>query len=311
MANSTQRVWLAIPSQNFTATGTNLGLVTLASTANYHVKQLVYVNDPVLPQLCLEVKAVLSSIQLVLGPKGSLEKTQDMSLYTTVSSIYTLRQNRPEIPELEYKRAVYEEEPAMAVRTLSVDSYGNPFTLSNPLPVQLSDGSINIETLNANLVVQITALDNFPKAGDIHDSVRIGDGTNEMIVNPNGSINVVVNNNTTPANTNTLFGHVSAVAAGITTDLLSFTVPVGKIFNLCRIEVSGSNIAEFDVYIDGAVAARKRTWFGSPLDAEFIFETNLLGGLLVAAGQTILIQVTHLRPDLGDFECRILGQITT
>jgi len=74
------------------------------------------------------------------------------------------------------------------VTSLSVN--GNPITTENPLPVQLSDGSINIDTLDAQLEVHLSHLDNTPDIGDVFDSIRIGDGTNQLSINPDGTINV-------------------------------------------------------------------------------------------------------------------------
>ena len=54
----------------------------------------------------------------------------------------------------------------------------------NPIHVQLSDGSINVGTVNAELEVQLSHKDNDPDNGDVHDSVRIGDGQNEVTMTP-------------------------------------------------------------------------------------------------------------------------------
>jgi len=62
------------------------------------------------------------------------------------------------------------------------DDSGNPYTAANPLPVQLSDGSVNIGTVQANVEVQLTHENDYPSAGRIHDSIRIGDGTDELAI---------------------------------------------------------------------------------------------------------------------------------
>lgn len=54
----------------------------------------------------------------------------------------------------------------------------------NPIHVQLSNGSINVGTVNAELEVQLSHKDNDPDNGDVHDSVRIGDGQNEVTMTP-------------------------------------------------------------------------------------------------------------------------------
>ncbi len=74
-----------------------------------------------------------------------------------------------------------------AKRVTWVDKDGNPglgTTPSNPIHAQLSDGSINIGTVNAELEVQLSHIDDDPDSGDVHDSVRIGDGTTEAKIDP-------------------------------------------------------------------------------------------------------------------------------
>lgn len=310
---SYEKRWSAIPATAFTSSGTSSGIVTITSTKGFHVKQSVLLrSDNLTTPLQLQVKSVISSTQLTVGPKtSSLTEVTDISAYSLSQhpTIEAPLQPRPTIDQKEYLRSVFEEEPTVALRTTQVDPLGNQYTLDNPMPVQLSDGSVQIGTVEGNLEVQLTAKDNDPNPGDIHDSIRIGDGSNELKVNPDGSLTVVLENNITVGTTTNLFNQISAVAMGITTTIISYTVPVGNDFKLCLVEVGGSNIAEYEVLINGSLNARKRTWFSGPFTDEFIFETNLAGGIVVPSGQIISVQVTHDRPDLGDFEARILGEI--
>lgn len=84
------------------------------------------------------------------------------------------------------KNAVYDPYTAsfnFPTKAAITDENGNPYGPDNPLSVQLSDGSVNIGTVNAELEVQLTHLDNDPDAGDVHDSIRIGDGVEELAIN--------------------------------------------------------------------------------------------------------------------------------
>ena len=102
------------------------------------------------------------------------------------------------------------EDNANARRVVLVDedgefygTSGNPLVVSggtgsgkgetpdDPLYVQLSDGSIEIGTVNAELEVQLSHRDNDPESVDVHDSVRVGDGVETIEVNPDGSINMI------------------------------------------------------------------------------------------------------------------------
>lgn len=98
------------------------------------------------------------------------------------------------------------------------DENGDAYSPSNPLHVQLSDGSVNIGTVNAELEVQLSRKDNDPDAGDVHDAVRIGnqdvelgfndlgDGTGEAKVEARGFVGVdPLNSSDIPLNDTDVF----------------------------------------------------------------------------------------------------------
>jgi len=173
-----EKFYKAINAVAITASGTINGKLTLATTLNFKVKMRVLLEDPVAPDIALEVKRVNSSNELELGPIGqSIQKRTDLSAYSATSTLRSILQKRPDIPLQEIERAVFEEEPTVALRVKPVDPFGNSYTVENPIPVQLSDGSINIGTVNAELEVQLSHQDNVPDAGDVADSVQVGDGT--------------------------------------------------------------------------------------------------------------------------------------
>ena len=98
------------------------------------------------------------------------------------------------------------------------------------------------------------------------------------------------------------FASVSAVATGVLTSIVNYTVPVGKTLYLNLIEYSGENIARFDVLINATLQARRVTYFSGPLSDEFIFSS-----LRVPTGQTVELKIIHVRPEVGDFDGRISG----
>ncbi len=179
---------VAVPPQSFTADGGADGIITIADTRPFKVKQEVILTANTLPNLDdVEVKRVISPTQLAVGPKkGNIDTRTDVSAYTVALSgaISANEQKRPSIPLEESTRAVYEEEPTVAWRSMLVDKFGREYRPDNPFPVQLSDGSINIGTVNAELEVQLSHKDDYLHPGDIHDSVRIGDGVTEVKVDP-------------------------------------------------------------------------------------------------------------------------------
>lgn len=103
------------------------------------------------------------------------------------------------------------------------------------------------------------------------------------------------------------FNSVSSVASGILTTIVSYTVPPAKSTYLCNVEVSGSNIARYDIYINSVLSARQRTEF-TELNTNFIFNTASSNiGFKLATGTVVEIKVIHNRPFVGDFEARLLA----
>lgn len=128
----------AVPPQLLTADGTTDGLVTVASTKYFKVKQQVYLSALALPNLSAEIKAIVSHTQLYVGPiNGSIRTRLDVSGYAMIAgaTIAANEQMRPSIPFEEFTRAVYEEEPTVALRTFLVDIFGDAYDLANPFPV--------------------------------------------------------------------------------------------------------------------------------------------------------------------------------
>jgi hypothetical protein len=141
-----EKRFAAVPPQAFTANGTLFGLVTLADTSMFKVKQHV-VLDATSLSTTLEVKEVVSNTQLYVGPiKGSITSRTDISAYTVAAGafIYANEQNRPNIDYSEIWRAVYDEEPTIALRTMLVDEQGDRIGPSNPLDVNATvDVTVN------------------------------------------------------------------------------------------------------------------------------------------------------------------------
>jgi hypothetical protein len=166
----------------FTANGNANGLVTVADAKDFFVKQRVQIKSNTQPVKEFEIKRFVTNNSFKVGPVGaSISTYSDLSQYLVAdnATISAPEQDRPGIKPDEIRRATYAEEPIVANRVIAVDEFGNYYNTQNPLPVILSDGSINIGSVNAELEVQLSHLDNYPDAGDVADSVRIGDGVNE------------------------------------------------------------------------------------------------------------------------------------
>ena len=299
-----ERSWSAVAPVAVTATGTDRGIITVSSTRGFFVKQTVTVTNPSSPDQSFQINRVLSSSQMILGAVGSkIDAYSDLTLIDSTYSAYARAQARPAIPLQELQRAVYAEEPTVAIRTIGVDELGNPYSTKNPIPVQLSDSSINIETLNAELVVHLTDKDNVPKAGDVHSSVRLGDGTNQLAINPDGSLNFNLVQSGAPG-LSIRYNEITAVASGAESPIITMVVPPEG-FRLMKVEVSGENVALFALKIDGVTIFTKRSWWNG-FNQTFSFE-DFQNGLKLTNGQILTITVIHNRPVPANFEATVMG----
>lgn len=179
---NTERRWAGVGPTNFTADGLDTGIITVEDTACYKVKMKVVVFSDTLQETALVINKVLSRTQMKLGPAGGkITDHTDMSTFLLADNAQirsVADQDRSNIPPADYERAVYSEEPTMAKRVINVNKYGEENSPENPVYTQLSDGAIEIGTVNAEVEVQLSHRDNYPDAGDVADSVQVGDGAN-------------------------------------------------------------------------------------------------------------------------------------
>ena len=300
MAQLTEKRLYAVPPTVFTADGDSDGTVKVANASLFTVKQHVHINATGLPTLVLEVKRITDAVTLYVGPiKGSIETRQDLSLYTVASgaNISANEQNRPNIPEQAVERATYQDEPVVARRVFVVDKLGDAIDANNPFPV---DATVVIPP---DLAVRITAYANDPAPGDLPSSVRISDGTNQLTVNPDGSINVNITTSATEPGLQILHNEVTSVASGVETTVATLVgSPSG--YRVEKIEVSGDNYAIFRVKLNGTTIVDKRTWWCN-FNETFNFE-NFTNGLFLASGQTLTVTALHNRPYVGGFEATVM-----
>ena len=103
----------------------------------------------------------------------------------------------------------------------------------------------------------------------------------------------------------TIYNTALSVATGTTVDLLTYTVPIGKTAYLLLTDVSGTNIATYDIFLNGIQIARKRTYFGGPISEVFLFGETLASAVPIAASTQVKVRVNNYRPTVADFEARL------
>ena len=137
------------------------------------------------------------------------------------------------------------------------------------------------------------------------DNIAISDGTNTLVINPDGSLNVAgVSPPISGAIVLTKFNSVPLIASGASTTIVSYTVPAGKKAIIQKIYMSGENWAKYTLLVDGLPINIKRT-VSTNLNESFDMITGSNTGYLLLAGQVIQVDVLHNRPSAGDFDANI------
>lgn len=116
-------------SQAFTANGTQKGVVQVADATGFFAKQQVSLYSNTQSRTVYEVKRVYPT-EIWVGLVGTgIDRYEDVSAYTVADSatITANEQVKPSIKPEDILQAVYQRDPAAALRNLLVDKFGNPF----------------------------------------------------------------------------------------------------------------------------------------------------------------------------------------
>ena len=293
-----EKRFAAVPAQVLTADGGANGSISIPDTSLFKVKQQVVITAVGQINQDLEVKKVISPTSMVLGPiTGNINTFTNLSAYTTAAnaSIFANEQRRPTIGADDFERAVYEEEPTVAKRVVLVDKFGNKYDEDNPLPTSSTfTGSISVGEVDQGS--PNTSANAWP--------VKITDGTDALNINPDGSINVNVSQDTAADGLTVSYNEISSVGSGAETTIITVTAPVGG-KRIQKIDFSGDNKALYKVKVDGNTIASRRTWW-THFNESVSFE-GFVNGLLLTSGQVLTVTVVHNRPDLGAFEATVMS----
>lgn len=99
------------------------------------------------------------------------------------------------------------------------------------------------------------------------------------------------------------YDNANAVPVNTETLINSYTVPVGKGFDLNQVTCSGNNIARFIIKVNGSIIQAKRTWW-----ANFNIDFNIVEKIL-SAGDKIEIFVENNGETSEFFESTIIGGV--
>lgn len=117
-------------------------------------------------------------------------------------------------------------------------------------------------------------------------------GGTGVVLQPNGTVE-------------SIFSEIFAVAQGVTSTILTYTVPSGQDNYLLQIDVSGTNIATYDVLVDGVQFARTRTYYSGPFTGVIHLGSSLIDAPKLLTAQVLTVTVTNIPTDPGDYEARL------
>ena len=149
-----------------------------------------------------------------------------------------------------------------------------------------------IDIENAELDVN---LNHITQPNGQYDSVRIGDGQDELEINPDGSLPVSVLTKSGLV----VFGDALSVPANVETEIVSLS----QESFVSGISLGGDNMAEYTIKKNGNVIMREKTFW-----CEFTKHLRLFDYKL-NQGDTLKIFVEHYRPTLGNFYAAILYKL--
>lgn len=104
-----------------------------------------------------------------------------------------------------------------------------------------------------------------------------------------------------PKDYTTTYGEALSVAASAVANIVSYTVPVGKVFYIESFTGSGENLADYEMTLDGVTIDKTRTYYS---DLAFV---RPQGYKACTAGQVIVLKVSNFQPSSSNFEGKIIG----
>lgn len=171
-----EKRWASVPVTAFVADGTQEGLVTVLDSTAFFVKQRVKIGSNTQGTSNFEIKRIIGNL-IFVGPQNTNLRTKsDLSAYLVADSAFISaeEQPRPNIPPDDVWRAVYEEEPTVAIRSHLVDEYGDPYTTDNPLAV---DAVLNLDSIDFPTAATPTIQNITVPTADTEQSVAIPAGS--------------------------------------------------------------------------------------------------------------------------------------
>lgn len=128
-------------------------VVTVSDTAGLHTKAKITLSIAGLEQADFEIKRVLNDTQIQIGFIGKAIDAIENPIEYSGGMLTMSEQNRNKFGSEVVLRAVYEEEPATALRNLLVNKYGAP------IDSKVGDDGLNRLAVDAAVTIQSVSVD--------------------------------------------------------------------------------------------------------------------------------------------------------
>lgn len=129
-----ERNWATISIGPISVSG---AVITVPTTFGLKAKQKIVLSKPLIVSRQFEIKRVMDSTSILVGdPNKPIGTTADATEFDG-GSLLVFEQERNTIGGTPILRAVYDEEPACALRVTPVDWLGNSYSNNNPQPVKI------------------------------------------------------------------------------------------------------------------------------------------------------------------------------
>lgn len=198
MTTAIEKSWPSVPPRAFTADGTALGVVTVADSTGFKVKQQVVISATGLPDITAKIMRFISPTQFYVGPTNpgagqGLTQRTNIALYTTALGAFIYAQEQPKVtikPD-DILQAIYRQEPGTTIGVEIDDKWGNAIDSvigvdgKNRLAV---DAAITVESIEIGTVDQ--GLPNTP--ANAWPVEVYGPNGHPIQPNADGSVNVDV-----------------------------------------------------------------------------------------------------------------------
>jgi hypothetical protein len=167
--------------------------------------------------------------------------------------------------------------------------------VGNPIPVNGTVAVTGVSTLveQQAQTVLLDSIENEIQANSILlNSIDLHvDGVEGLLTSIDGKLNIAVKN---------YYNEILAVSSGSYVTILTKTVSVNSKLKL--IQSSGTNIAAYEIVLNGNVIDKQRTNFGTQLNCSFSFEN----GISLISGDVLSIRARHDRPYSADFNAKFI-----